>query len=138
MLSAKYKRLILAHHLPKDYDRCIKIGKSHFCTRCIGLYVGLFTFLILFFNNLFFTNSQILYMVYLLPILPGIDWSIHKFNIYQGTNLTRIVTGYIMGIAYAGIIYSLYKNIFNYTIWVTIFIYVTIIILVIKFTEQKK
>ena len=28
----------LAHHYPEDYDRCVVIGRSHVCRRCIVLY----------------------------------------------------------------------------------------------------
>ncbi len=30
--------LWLAHHYPEDYDRCIVVGRSHVCRRCIVLY----------------------------------------------------------------------------------------------------
>ncbi len=28
----------LAHHYPEDYDRCLVIGRSHVCRRCLALY----------------------------------------------------------------------------------------------------
>src|SRR5262245_14917974 len=28
----------LAHHYPEDYDRCVRIGRSHVCRRCLVLY----------------------------------------------------------------------------------------------------
>jgi len=28
----------LAHHWPEDYDRCVRIGRSHVCRRCLVLY----------------------------------------------------------------------------------------------------
>jgi hypothetical protein len=28
----------LAHHYPEDYDRCVVIGRSHVCRRCVVLY----------------------------------------------------------------------------------------------------
>ena len=28
----------LAHHYPEDYDRCVRIGRSHVCRRCLALY----------------------------------------------------------------------------------------------------
>lgn len=30
--------LWLSHHWPEDYDRCVRIGRSHVCRRCILLY----------------------------------------------------------------------------------------------------
>lgn len=28
----------LAHHWPEDYDRCVRIGRTHVCRRCLVLY----------------------------------------------------------------------------------------------------
>ncbi len=28
----------LAHHFPEDYDRCVVVGRSHLCRRCLVLY----------------------------------------------------------------------------------------------------
>lgn len=28
----------LAHHWPEDYDRCVRVGRSHVCRRCLVLY----------------------------------------------------------------------------------------------------
>ena len=28
----------LSHHFPEDYDRCVVIGRSHVCRRCLALY----------------------------------------------------------------------------------------------------
>jgi len=30
--------LWLSHHYPEDYDRCVRIGRSHVCRRCAVLY----------------------------------------------------------------------------------------------------
>lgn len=30
--------LWLSHHDPDDYDRCVRIGRSHVCRRCLWLY----------------------------------------------------------------------------------------------------
>jgi hypothetical protein len=30
--------LWLSHHFPEDYDRCVRIGRSHVCRRCLALY----------------------------------------------------------------------------------------------------
>lgn len=30
--------LWLSHHWPEDYDRCVRIGRSHVCRRCLVLY----------------------------------------------------------------------------------------------------
>jgi len=30
--------LWIAHHYPEDYDRCVTIGRTHICRRCLVLY----------------------------------------------------------------------------------------------------
>jgi hypothetical protein len=30
--------LWLAHHYPEDYERCVRVGRSHVCRRCLVLY----------------------------------------------------------------------------------------------------
>ena len=35
---ARITPLWLAHHYPEDYDRCVRIGRSHVCRRCLVLY----------------------------------------------------------------------------------------------------
>lgn len=30
--------LWLSHHYPEDYGRCVRIGRSHVCRRCLALY----------------------------------------------------------------------------------------------------
>lgn len=30
--------LWLSHHYPEDYDRCVRIGRSRVCRRCLALY----------------------------------------------------------------------------------------------------
>jgi hypothetical protein len=35
---ARITPMWLAHHYPEDYDRCVRIGRSHVCRRCLALY----------------------------------------------------------------------------------------------------
>src|SRR4051812_36678566 len=30
--------LWVAHHYPEDYDRCVLVGRTHVCRRCLALY----------------------------------------------------------------------------------------------------
>ena len=30
--------MYLAHHHPEDYDRCVRVGRSYVCRRCLVLY----------------------------------------------------------------------------------------------------
>lgn len=35
-------RLLLAHHPPAEYHRCVRIGRLHLCARCLGMYPAMF------------------------------------------------------------------------------------------------
>jgi hypothetical protein len=35
---ARITPLWLSHHFPEDYDRCVLLGRSHVCRRCLVLY----------------------------------------------------------------------------------------------------
>jgi hypothetical protein len=38
MAAERVTAMWLAHHFPEDYDRCVRIGGSHVCRRCLALY----------------------------------------------------------------------------------------------------
>lgn len=37
-MSDRISPMWLAHHFPEDYDRCVRIGRTHVCRRCLVLY----------------------------------------------------------------------------------------------------
>jgi hypothetical protein len=39
--------LWLAHHYPEDYDRCVTVGRTHVCRRCLALYPVAFVVMVL-------------------------------------------------------------------------------------------
>lgn len=137
MSGTDYKKYILSHHLPKDYYRCIKLrarGKTYLiCSRCFGLYVGFFTFLIFIFFSEFVSYRIILY---LFPIPAFLDWSLHKFRIYKGNNVSRIMSGILLGIAYAGLFHTFIRNPFDFDFFVVIITYLIAGILVFKFSDS--
>ena len=49
--------LLLSHHPPGQYDRCIRIGRHHVCRRCAVLY-PLATFIYNCFFRLGFLDSR--------------------------------------------------------------------------------
>jgi len=138
MLAKKCRKYILSHHLPKDYKRCIKFEVNNkvylICSRCLGLYLGFIIFLPLFFmfqNFLYNIN----FILYLLPLPAIIDWSIHRFGIYQGTNSSRIATGFFLGVAYAGLLFTFIKNPLDSNFWIVIISYLIIGATIFKLTK---
>ncbi|HEY5155240.1 MAG TPA: hypothetical protein VIJ47_10935 [Acidimicrobiales bacterium] len=39
--------LWIAHHYPEDYDRCVTVGRTHVCRRCLALYPVAFVVMVL-------------------------------------------------------------------------------------------
>ena len=61
----------MAHHYPEDYDRCVRIGRSHLCRRCLALYPAAFVALGLALAGLRWPHPLDPWLLVLLP-LPGV------------------------------------------------------------------
>ncbi len=61
----------MAHHYPEDYDRCVRIGRSHVCRRCLALYPAAFAALALALAGLRWPRPLDPWLLVLLP-LPGV------------------------------------------------------------------
>lgn len=93
--TSKY---VLSHHLPKDYDRCFVVGKTHLCSRCSGIFAGiLFGALLYHFSIL---NQYYFYFIAFFPVFMLIDWFLTKKQKFKSTNMIRAGTGFLCGQAY--------------------------------------
>ena len=61
----------MAHHYPEDYDRCVLIGRSHICRRCLVLYPLAFAVLALAGAGVRWPHPLDPWLLVLLP-LPGV------------------------------------------------------------------
>jgi len=132
----------LSHHRPKDYDRCFSItvgGKEHrLCSRCLGWYSSFAIFWsVLPFGINFFPDHGLL-VLYLFPIPAVADWSLHRFKIYGGTNLTRFGTGFLLGFTFASLLYILLKNPLDPNFWVVTITYTIVITAVFHCTGMSR
>ena len=66
MATGRITPMWLAHHYPEDYDRCVLIGRSHVCRRCVVLYPLAFAVMALTFN----WHPSTAVDVFLLVVLP--------------------------------------------------------------------
>ena len=91
-------KLVFCHRLP---ERTFKIGNRYFpvCSRCTGLYIGLFTTIILLFYIEFHPILIFIGPLMLLPTL--LDGFLQYCGIRMSTNLIRFITGVIGGIGLA-------------------------------------
>jgi len=92
----------ICHQMP---ERSFHIFGHQFavCSRCFGVYLGLF--LGMFAYPLFrrMDESDPLPRIWLfLSMVPmAVDWSLGYFRIWENTHLTRVTTGLILGVACA-------------------------------------
>ena len=92
----------LCHQIP---ERSFHIENHSFavCSRCFGVYFGLFAgFIIyLFFRSIEETEPLPRIWLFLSLVPIAIDWLLGVFGIWENTFLSRFFTGMILGIACA-------------------------------------
>jgi uncharacterized membrane protein len=125
----KTSKYILSHHEPKEYYKCyslkIKDKTLHFCSRCLGIYLGIILGIILYYNRIF--NEQNYYLaIFIFPIFTLIDWTITAFTKYRSHNLIRTGFGVLLGVAYSFGLILFFKTFPNYLLIFIGFFYVII------------
>lgn len=73
------------------------------CSRCFGVYFGLFAGLAIYplWRRIEEVEPLARFWLFLSLIPIGIDWSLTMFGIWENTQLSRFVTGFILGFACA-------------------------------------
>ena len=71
------------------------------CSRCFGVYAGLFAGILFYPIFRMIEENEPLPRIWLfLAMIPiGIDWTLGYFNIWENTHLSRFITGAILGVA---------------------------------------
>jgi uncharacterized membrane protein len=93
---------LMCHQMP---DRSFHIDGEKFgvCSRCFGIYFGLFFGFVIYplWRRIDETEpiSRIWLFLSLIPI--GVDWSLTIFGIWENTFTSRFITGLILGVACA-------------------------------------
>ena len=72
--------LILSHHPPSQYDRCIRIGSQYVCRRCAVLYPLAFAVAIASMFGLHWPEAWDRTLLYLLPIPVTLEFVIERFG----------------------------------------------------------
>jgi len=139
MMFKEIQKYLLSHHEPKDYNRCLLIkfgGKEYYiCSRCSGWYSSFILFWIFLLIGIDFILSYKIIILYLFPIPALIDWSLHRFRICNGNNLSRILTGFLIGLTFATLLYTFIKNPFDINFWIVSIIYTFIVVIIFKITK---
>ncbi len=92
----------LCHQIP---DRSLHIADEQFavCSRCFGVYFGLAVGFIVYplWRNIADTEPLSKFWLFASLIPMSVDWSLTFFGIWENTNLSRFLTGMIVGFACA-------------------------------------
>ena len=134
--TAKY---FLSHHEPEEYYKCyllkLKNTKFYFCSRCLGIYLGILIGLILHISKSI-NEYYYYYLIILFPIFTLIDWSITAFTNYKSNNFFRSGFGILLGIPYSLGLILFFKTFPNYyLIFIGLFYAIVSVLLILK---QKK
>jgi len=96
------QKYVLSHHGPSNWNRCYNMPIfSHnvrICARCSGIYPGIIIGLSTF--HLISGNVPIIILLFLLPLPALLDWSLTSFTKLNGKNISRSLTGALLGYAY--------------------------------------
>ena len=102
-----YNHLFTHHSLEEDdHTIIVVIGKVRFylCTRCTAMIFGILTTIFLSSIALYefdipFSSKLALLLLIILPIFPLTDWGLQAVLIRKATTASRLITGFILGIA---------------------------------------
>ncbi len=92
----------ICHQIP---ERSFFIAGEQFgvCSRCFGVYFGLFLGFAIYplWRRVEEVEPLARFWLFLSMIPIGIDWSLTVFGIWENTQLSRVTTGLILGVACA-------------------------------------
>lgn len=92
----------ICHRIP---ERSFHVAGEQFgvCTRCSGVYFGLFFGFLIYplWRRIEEVEPLARFWLFLSMIPIGVDWSLTIFGIWENTQLSRVTTGLILGIACA-------------------------------------
>lgn len=98
--------LVLSHHRAHELHRTFRIGGLHVCARCLGLYPVLAAGLLLQFRLGAPLRWEHDFLFVMGLTAPGLwDWSRGVRDPASGTNALRLLTGVLLGAAFARSLY---------------------------------
>jgi uncharacterized membrane protein len=103
---------LIAHHQPDRYCRTLTLrtpsGTLHFCARCTGELVGFVGLALAFVASPVFARDLTTpiggVVLAALPSLAWIDWLSQSVGSRESTNLTRLGSGGLLGVALGGLV----------------------------------
>ena len=132
MAGIRLRDYVLSHHEPGDYDRCLELRfrshTCHFCARCAGWYVSFCSYWASLLLGVQGIAAVVDSLLVLLPFPAVLEWSLHKLNLWQGTNVTRVASGLPLGLGFAGILWAITYSPWSPLPWAVIVLYTLIVV----------
>jgi len=128
--------ILLSHHKPSEYYRCFKIKSVYICARCLGVHLVLYPTLFYQFFIYPFSHSFTIITLYLFPFFSFLDWGLFRFDIYKGTNISRVISGLFLGVSLGTMFFIFLNDILNHNLWISASIYSITGLLIYKLSEK--
>jgi len=130
---------LLSHHYPEEYNHCISFKFKGYvyrlCARCLGYFSSFFIFLALYFSvDIILLNLNWI-TLYLLPSFAFIDWGLTKNKVYHGNNFLRYVTGFLLGITGARLVFLFFNNPFDKIIYASVTLYLMTVAIILYLSK---
>jgi hypothetical protein len=72
--------LLLSHHPPDQYDRCLRVGRHHVCRRCAVLYPLAFAVAVASLAGLHWPEAWDRTLMYLLPLPVTLEFVVERLG----------------------------------------------------------
>jgi hypothetical protein len=70
----RYSAMWISHHYPHDYERCVRIGHSHVCRRCLWFYPVCLSVAALSVAGVHWPAAWDPWLLWLLPVPVVVEW----------------------------------------------------------------
>lgn len=84
--------LLLSHHQPDQFDRCIQVGKAHICRRCSVLYPVAFAIMALSLSGYIWSGSLDPILLFVLPIPVTVEFVLEHLGVLSYRKIRQIAT----------------------------------------------
>jgi uncharacterized membrane protein len=112
---------LIAHHEPDQFHKTLlfRIFNTNIrlCTRCTGIYLGIILTILMFLSAVNIPHVFQLLILFAFPIPAMVDWGLDKYNLWKGSNMTRFVSGFMLGICYIFLWARFIQNPLDIMVW---------------------